>query len=194
VDWQKKMVFPFTRDEVRGHLKDLGLKDVSEAKLDEFMHNLKRLVRYDEKQQRLRNEGKKAIKSKTFRTILKNISVLYFTPILEKTECLNTMLRIMIRWQSVIEMGWNYIENLLFIWKESEKKRHHGSSSAPTLTSRIRGRAYEDDEESIVQHHRENRLYRHDRRTVTYRLKTSETWWYIVNISEISVKSVTCKV
>ncbi len=91
------MVFPFTRDEVRGHLKDLGLKDVSEAKLDEFMHNLKRLVRYDEKQQRLRNEGKKAIKSKTFRTILKNISVLYFTPILEKTECLNTMLRIMIR-------------------------------------------------------------------------------------------------
>ena len=53
------MVLPFTREEVRGHLKDFGLENVSEEKLDEFMHDLKRLVRYDEKQQRLKNEGEK---------------------------------------------------------------------------------------------------------------------------------------
>ena len=52
------MVFSFSREEVRGQLKDFGLENVSEEKLDEFMHDLKRLVKYDEKQQRLRNEGK----------------------------------------------------------------------------------------------------------------------------------------
>ncbi len=45
------MAFPFTRDEVRAHLKDFGLENVSEKKLDEFMADLKRLVKYDEKQQ-----------------------------------------------------------------------------------------------------------------------------------------------
>lgn len=52
------MVFPFTRDEVRDHLKDFGLENVSEKKLDEFMDDLKRLVKYDEKQQeRLKKRG-----------------------------------------------------------------------------------------------------------------------------------------
>ena len=55
------MVFPFSREEVRGQLKDFGLENVSEEKLDEFMHDLKRLVRYDEKQQRLKNEGKNKV-------------------------------------------------------------------------------------------------------------------------------------
>ena len=43
------MSLPFSRDEVRGHLTDLGFQAVSEAQLDNFIVDLKRLIRYEEK-------------------------------------------------------------------------------------------------------------------------------------------------
>ena len=42
------MPFSFTRQEVREHLEALGFKDVSEARLDLFFRDLRRLVKHDE--------------------------------------------------------------------------------------------------------------------------------------------------
>jgi len=43
------MPFHFTRDEVRGHLEDLGFKNVQDDQLDGFLHDLRRLIKYDER-------------------------------------------------------------------------------------------------------------------------------------------------
>ena len=48
------MVLPLSREDVERHLKNLGYRNVSEEQLDEFIKDLKRLIRYEEKQTRLR--------------------------------------------------------------------------------------------------------------------------------------------
>ena len=49
------MVLPLSREDVERHLKSLGYRNVSEEQLDEFIKDLKRLIRYEEKQTRLRD-------------------------------------------------------------------------------------------------------------------------------------------
>ena len=48
------MGFPLTRDDVERHLKDLGYRNISEDQLNEFVKDLKRLIRFEEKQSRLK--------------------------------------------------------------------------------------------------------------------------------------------
>ena len=48
------MWFPLSKDDVERHLKDLGYRNVSEEQLSEFIKDLRRLIRYEEKQKRLR--------------------------------------------------------------------------------------------------------------------------------------------
>jgi hypothetical protein len=52
------MPFSFSREEVRRHLVDLGYVDVGDDKLDEFVRDLRRLAKHDEKQDRRRRTGK----------------------------------------------------------------------------------------------------------------------------------------
>ena len=40
----------FTKDEVRNHLSELGYGNIEDSKLDEFCRDLKRLIKYEEKQ------------------------------------------------------------------------------------------------------------------------------------------------
>jgi Asp-tRNA(Asn)/Glu-tRNA(Gln) amidotransferase C subunit len=42
------MSIRFTREEVRGHLRDLGFANVSENRLDQFLKDLRRLIKYEE--------------------------------------------------------------------------------------------------------------------------------------------------
>ena len=46
----------FTKDEVRNHLSELGYANIEDSKLDEFCRDLKRLIKYEEKQ---KNIGRK---------------------------------------------------------------------------------------------------------------------------------------
>ena len=49
------MGFPLQREDVERHLKDLGYRNISDEQLDEFVKDLKRLIRYEEKQRRLKD-------------------------------------------------------------------------------------------------------------------------------------------
>ena len=48
------MGFPLSREDVERHLKDLGYRNISEDQLNEFVKDLKRLIRFEEKQSRLK--------------------------------------------------------------------------------------------------------------------------------------------
>ena len=52
------MIPPFSRDEVRLHLVDLGYKNITEEKLDIFVKDLTRLVKYEERQAKLKKKRK----------------------------------------------------------------------------------------------------------------------------------------
>ena len=52
------MPFSFSREEVRRHLVELGYVDVDDDKLEEFYRDLKRLAKYEEKQDRKKKNGK----------------------------------------------------------------------------------------------------------------------------------------
>ena len=54
-----KMIPPFSRDEVRRHLIDLGYKNVTEEKLDLFVKDLSRLVKYEEKRAKKKDKKRK---------------------------------------------------------------------------------------------------------------------------------------
>ena len=43
-----KMPLHFTRDEVQKHLDDLGFKNVDDEQLDQFLRDLRRLIKYEE--------------------------------------------------------------------------------------------------------------------------------------------------
>ena len=43
-----KMPLHFTRDEVQKHLDDLGFKNVNDEQLDQFLRDLRRLIKYEE--------------------------------------------------------------------------------------------------------------------------------------------------
>ena len=43
----------FSKDDVKGHLLSLGYKNLSEDQLAEFCRDLKKLIRYEEKQKRI---------------------------------------------------------------------------------------------------------------------------------------------
>ena len=47
------MSFSFSKEDVRKHLLDLGYKNITNEQLHEFMNDLKRLIRYEEKQKRI---------------------------------------------------------------------------------------------------------------------------------------------
>ena len=47
------MSLSFGKDDVRKHLLDLGYTNISDQQLHDFMYDLKRLIRYDEKQKRI---------------------------------------------------------------------------------------------------------------------------------------------
>jgi hypothetical protein len=49
-----KMGFPLSREDVERHLRDLGYRNISEDQLNEFVKDLKRLIRFEEKQSRLK--------------------------------------------------------------------------------------------------------------------------------------------
>jgi len=53
------MSIPFSLDEVRKHLKDLGYKTITEEKLDFFIYDLTRLMKYDQKKSQRKSKGKK---------------------------------------------------------------------------------------------------------------------------------------
>ena len=53
------MIPPFSRDEVRRHLIDLGYKNVTEEKLDLFVKDLSRLVKYEEKRAKKKDKKRK---------------------------------------------------------------------------------------------------------------------------------------
>ena len=48
------MVFPLQREDVGRHLNELGYKNITEEQLDEFVKDLRRLIRYEDKQKRLK--------------------------------------------------------------------------------------------------------------------------------------------
>ena len=48
------MGFPLNKADVDRHLKELGYRNISEEQLDEFIKDLKKLIRYEEKQSRLK--------------------------------------------------------------------------------------------------------------------------------------------
>ena len=47
------MSLNFSKEDVRKHLLDLGYTNISKEQLKEFMNDLKRLIRYEEKQKRI---------------------------------------------------------------------------------------------------------------------------------------------
>ena len=47
------MSLTFSKEDVRKHLLDLGYTNISKEQLKEFMNDLKRLIRYEEKQKRI---------------------------------------------------------------------------------------------------------------------------------------------
>ena len=47
------MSIPFSKDDVNKHLLDLGYSNITNEQLREFMTDLKRLIRYEEKQKRI---------------------------------------------------------------------------------------------------------------------------------------------
>ena len=47
------MTLNFSPDDVRSHLENLGYKDISEHQLKDFVKDLRRLIRYEEKQKRI---------------------------------------------------------------------------------------------------------------------------------------------
>ena len=49
------MGFPLSRDDVEKHLKDLGYRNITDDQLNEFIKDLKRLIRFEEKQSRLKS-------------------------------------------------------------------------------------------------------------------------------------------
>jgi hypothetical protein len=49
------MGFPLSRDDVERHLKDLGYRNITDDQLNEFIKDLKRLIRFEEKQSRLKS-------------------------------------------------------------------------------------------------------------------------------------------
>ena len=49
----KNMSISFNKDDVHKHLLDLGYSNISGDQLQEFMKDLKRLIRYEEKQKRI---------------------------------------------------------------------------------------------------------------------------------------------
>ena len=53
------MIPPFSRDEVRRHLIDLGYKNVTEEKLDLFVKDLSRLIKYEEKRAKKKDKKRK---------------------------------------------------------------------------------------------------------------------------------------
>jgi len=48
------MGFQLNKADVDRHLKELGYRNISEEQLDEFIKDLKKLIRYEEKQSRLK--------------------------------------------------------------------------------------------------------------------------------------------
>ncbi len=48
------MGFQLNKADVDRHLKELGYRNISEEQLDEFVKDLKKLIRYEEKQSRLK--------------------------------------------------------------------------------------------------------------------------------------------
>ena len=47
------MSLVFSKEDVHKHLLDLGYTNISKEQLREFMNDLKRLIRYEEKQKRI---------------------------------------------------------------------------------------------------------------------------------------------
>ena len=47
------MSVPFSKEDVHKHLLDLGYSNITNEQLREFMTDLKRLIRYEEKQRRI---------------------------------------------------------------------------------------------------------------------------------------------
>ena len=47
------MSVPFSKEDVYKHLLDLGYSNITDEQLREFMMDLKRLIRYEEKQRRI---------------------------------------------------------------------------------------------------------------------------------------------
>ena len=47
------MSLSFSKDDMRKHLLDLGYTNISDQQLHDFMYDLKRLIRYEEKQKRI---------------------------------------------------------------------------------------------------------------------------------------------
>ena len=47
------MTLTFSSEDVRNHLESLGYKNISDRQLKDFVKDLKRLIRYEEKQKRL---------------------------------------------------------------------------------------------------------------------------------------------
>ena len=47
------MSLSFSKEDVHKHLQDLGYSNISNEQLREFMTDLKRLIRYEEKQKRI---------------------------------------------------------------------------------------------------------------------------------------------
>jgi hypothetical protein len=47
------MSVPFSKEDVHKHLLDLGYSNITNEQLREFMTDLKRLMRYEEKQRRI---------------------------------------------------------------------------------------------------------------------------------------------
>ncbi len=50
------MSFHFDKVDVRRHLADLGYNNVDEEKLDDFVKDLRRLVKYEEKKKRIQEQ------------------------------------------------------------------------------------------------------------------------------------------
>lgn len=47
------MVLPVSKEDVQKHLRDLGYTNITDIQLDEFMKDLKRLIKYEERKSRL---------------------------------------------------------------------------------------------------------------------------------------------
>jgi Asp-tRNA(Asn)/Glu-tRNA(Gln) amidotransferase C subunit len=54
------MEFPITKEEVVKHLEELGYRNISDEKVDQFIQDLKRLIKYEEKKSRRKLKGKVA--------------------------------------------------------------------------------------------------------------------------------------
>jgi hypothetical protein len=69
------MSIRFTREEVRGHLRDLGFANVSENRLNQFLKDLRRLIKYEEQK-----------KEKNLTTTSKLVSFAWFRVVILETS------------------------------------------------------------------------------------------------------------